>query len=57
MIVDKIVITQSVGYNLWKGNNPEAVVEGKHYDDQNIIAQINKVPKNIIDDNNIMIEK
>ena len=44
-LVDKIGITQSIGYNLWKGNNSEANVEGKYYTDLNIIEQINKVPK------------
>ena len=37
ILVDKIIITQSIGYNLWKGNNAEADVEGKYYDDLNII--------------------
>ena len=45
MLVDKIIITQSIGYNLWKGNNSEADVEGKNYRDLNLIEQINKVPK------------
>ena len=45
ILVDKIIITQSIGYNLWKGNNSEADVEGKYYDDLNIIEQINKIPQ------------
>ena len=45
ILVDKIIITQSIGYNLWKGNNSEADVEGKYYDDLNIIEKINKIPQ------------
>ena len=45
ILVDKIIITQSIGYNLWKGNNSEADVEGRNYRDINIMEQINKIPK------------
>ena len=45
MLVDKVIITQSIGFNLWKGNNSEADVEGKNYRDINLIENINKVPK------------
>ena len=45
ILLDKIIITQSIGYNLWKGNNSKADVEGKYYDDLNIIEQINKIPQ------------
>ena len=44
ILVDKIIITQSIGYNLWKGNNSEADVEGRNYSDINIMEQINKIP-------------
>ena len=40
ILVDKIIITQSIGYNLWKGNNSEADVEGKDYRDLNLVEQI-----------------
>jgi len=45
LVVDTITITKSIGYNLWKGNNPKAEVEGKVYRDLNLIEQINKIPK------------
>ena len=44
-LVDKIIITQSIGYNLWKGNHSGVDVEGKSYGDSNITEQINKIPK------------
>ena len=45
LVVDTITITKSIGYNLWKGNNPKAEVEGKVYRDLNLIEQINKISK------------
>ena len=45
MLVDTITITKSVGYNLWKGNNPNSTVEGNSSIDSNLIEQIEKLPK------------
>ncbi len=40
VIFDTITITKSFGYNLWRGNNPDAVVEGIHCcDDNPILAE------------------
>ena len=45
MLVDAITITKSIGYNLWKGNNPNSIVEGNSSIDSNLIEQIEKLPK------------
>ena len=45
ILVDTITITKSLGYNLYKGNNPNSVVEGNARFDLNLREQINKVPK------------
>ena len=45
MLVDTISITKSLGYNLWKGNNPNSTVEGYPNFDLNLREQIYKVPK------------
>ena len=53
IVLDTITITKSIGYNLWKGNNPQTDVEGKNYiydsifdlNNLNLREQINKVPK------------
>ena len=45
MLVDTVTITKSIGYNLWKGNNPNSTVEGNSSMDLNLIEQIDKVPK------------
>ena len=45
MLVDTITITKSIGYNLWKGNNPNSLVEGNVIIDSNLREQIDKVPK------------
>jgi len=45
MLVDTVTITKSIGYNLWKGNNPNSTVEGNSSIDLNLIEQIDKVPK------------
>ena len=51
IIFEKITITKSFGYNLWKGNNIDATVEGSESDrafnDKNIKAKINKIEKNL----------
>ena len=33
IFLDELTITKSIGYNLWKGNNPKATVEGYPYED------------------------
>ena len=45
ILVDTITITKSIGYNLWKGNNPNSTVEGNSSIDSNLIEQIEKLPK------------
>ena len=39
MIFDKIVITQSFGYNLWKGNNENLKVDGYYLQPNPRLAQ------------------
>jgi len=51
IVLDTITITKSIGFNLWKGNNPQTDVEGKNYiydsifdlEDLDLREQINKV--------------
>jgi len=51
IVLDAITITKSIGFNLWKGNNPQTDVEGKNYiygsifdqEDLDLREQINKV--------------
>ena len=45
ILVDTITITKSFGYNLWKGNNSNSLVEGNVIIDVNLMEQLNKVPK------------
>ena len=45
ILLDTITITKSVGYNLWKGNNPDSTVEGNPNFDSNLKEQVSKVPK------------
>ena len=53
IVLDTITITKSIGFNLWKGNNPQTDVEGKNYiydsifdlEDLDLREQINKVQK------------
>jgi len=42
---DTITITKSVGYNLWKGNNPNSLVEGSEVIDDNLVEKIEKINK------------
>tara|TARA_B100001123_G_C15204475_1_gene984695 strand:- start:70 stop:1308 length:1239 start_codon:yes stop_codon:yes gene_type:complete len=44
-IFNEIVITKSVGYNLWKGNNPNTKVEGGGILDKDLKSKINNIPK------------
>ena len=47
---NKIVLTNSLGFNLWKGNNPFSTVEGSLSDEAHkhdmIYQKIDKLPKN-----------
>jgi len=52
ILVDKITITKSIGYNLWKGNNPNSTVEGNSSIDSNLVKQIEKLPKDKYFDDN-----
>ena len=49
---NKITLTKSIGYNLWKGNNPIATVEGVEspnaYTYNDIDKKINKLSKNYL---------
>ena len=46
VLVDKITITNSVGFNLWKGNNHNSTAEGNTTIDMELSEKIKKVPKN-----------
>ena len=50
LVFEKITITKSVGYNLWKGNNIDSGVEGSEsaaaFSFNNINKKINEIPKN-----------
>ena len=46
LIFDKIIIQASFGYNLWKGNNPNAKVEGSAFMENDLLLQREKIPKN-----------
>ena len=45
VVIDTITITKSLGYNLWKGNNPSSLVEGGVIIDENLKKEINNIPK------------
>ena len=45
VVIDTITITKSLGYNLWKGNNPNSLVEGGVIIDENLKKKINDIPK------------
>ena len=47
ILLDKITITKSIGYNLWKGNNPNSNVEGnpKFETYSNLKEKLEQVPK------------
>ena len=46
----KLTVTKSIGYNLWKGNNIDAGVEGseglKAFNYDEVRSKINEIPKN-----------
>ena len=41
-----LTITKSFGYNLWKGNNPNSLVEGSEIIDKNLSRNIKKIENN-----------
>ena len=45
ILVDKITITKSIGYNLWKGNNPDSNVEGNPKFDFDLKQEVNKISR------------
>jgi len=45
VVLDTITITKSLGYNLWKGNNPNSLVEGGVIIDESLRKEINNIPK------------
>tara|TARA_Y100000590_G_scaffold453018_1_gene597277 strand:- start:93 stop:1307 length:1215 start_codon:yes stop_codon:yes gene_type:complete len=45
LIFDKIIIQASFGYNLWKGNNPNAKVEGSAFMENDLLIKREKIPK------------
>ena len=46
IIFKTVTITKTTGYNLWKGNHPDAKgVEGSEVIDDNLRKQIDKIPK------------
>ena len=46
IIFKEITITKTLGYNLWKGNNPNSKVEGSEIINENLREQIKKIEKN-----------
>ena len=46
LVFEKIVITKSFGYNLWKGNNSEATVEGTKKESPDLLRRIESIPIN-----------
>ena len=46
LIFEKITITKSFGYNLWKGNNPNSTVEGATLVSNDLKKTIDKIEKN-----------
>jgi len=45
ILLDTITVTKSIGYNLWKGNNPSSIVQGNSYFSLDLREKISKVPK------------
>jgi hypothetical protein len=44
LLFDTVTITKSFGYNLWKGNNPSAKVEGSVIHNKNLEKKIQNLP-------------
>jgi 4-amino-4-deoxy-L-arabinose transferase-like glycosyltransferase len=64
IVFDKVLMTKSLGFNLWKGNNPFATVEGslsgEAHEHDKIFEEIDKIPKNFkfeIERDNLFLEK
>jgi len=45
IIFESATITKSIGYNLWKGNNPNSTVQGSELIDKELQNQIDKISK------------
>ena len=46
IVFEKVTITKSFGYNLWKGNNPKADVEGNSQIENELKEKIKLITKN-----------
>jgi 4-amino-4-deoxy-L-arabinose transferase-like glycosyltransferase len=46
LVFEKVTITQSFGYNLWKGNNPNATVEGTKKEEIDLLKRIKSIQIN-----------
>ena len=44
LVFNSVTITKSFGYNLWKGNNPNSIVEGSVFLNKNLQKQIENIP-------------
>ena len=44
LVFNSVTITKSFGYNFWKGNNPNAIVEGSVIHNDNLQKQIENIP-------------
>ena len=44
LVFNSVTITKSFGYNLWKGNNPNSIVEGSVLLSDNLQEQIENIP-------------
>ena len=44
LVFNSVTITKSFGYNLWKGNNPNSIVEGSILLNDNLQEQIGNIP-------------
>jgi len=45
LIFNEVTITKTLGYNLWKGNNPNSKVEGSELFDDSLKSKIKKIKK------------
>ena len=45
ILFEKITITKSFGFNLWKGNNPNSVVQGSEISNPKLKEKIDSIPK------------
>ena len=53
ILVDKLTVTKSIGYNLWKGNHPNTKVEGNPDFNLDMRAKINEVSQDKYYDINV----